>query len=104
VPRTGFNVNHLDIAPRYASILMGMSNGFGTIAAMVCPIATEMLTKNRVCFITCPVCLLVVVDHVTAMNKCHWLAVLKDHNYFQSMVLSALCMRAFPLVASMSCD
>ena len=28
----GFNVNHLDIAPRYASILMGISNGVGTFA------------------------------------------------------------------------
>jgi len=27
---TGFNVNHLDIAPRYAAILMGFSNGIGT--------------------------------------------------------------------------
>ena len=26
------NVNHLDIAPRYASILMGISNGVGTFA------------------------------------------------------------------------
>ena len=50
---TGFNVNHLDIAPRYASILMGMSNGVGTIAGMICPIATEMLTKNRVCAVYC---------------------------------------------------
>ena len=46
--RAGFNVNHLDIAPRYASILMGMSNGVGTIAGIVCPIVTEMLTKHRV--------------------------------------------------------
>jgi len=44
----GFNVNHLDIAPRYASILMGMSNGVGTVAGIVCPIVTEMLTKHRV--------------------------------------------------------
>lgn len=29
---SGFNVNHLDIAPRYASILMGISNGVGTLA------------------------------------------------------------------------
>ena len=29
---SGFNVNHLDIAPRYASILMGISNGVGTFA------------------------------------------------------------------------
>ena len=44
----GFNVNHLDIAPRYASILMGMSNGVGTIAGIFCPIVTEQLTKHRV--------------------------------------------------------
>lgn len=29
---SGFNVNHLDIAPRYAAILMGFSNGIGTLA------------------------------------------------------------------------
>ena len=44
----GFNVNHLDIAPRYASILMGMSNGVGTLAGMFCPIVTEMMTKHEV--------------------------------------------------------
>ena len=42
--KSGFNVNHLDIAPRYASILMGMSNGFGTLAGMMCPIVVENLT------------------------------------------------------------
>ena len=41
---SGFNVNHLDIAPRYASILMGMSNGFGTLAGMLCPVVVENLT------------------------------------------------------------
>jgi ACS family sodium-dependent inorganic phosphate cotransporter-like MFS transporter 6/7/8 len=46
--KTGFNVNHLDIAPRYASILMGMSNGVGTLAGMICPIVTEMITKHKV--------------------------------------------------------
>ena len=43
---SGFNVNHLDIAPRYASILMGISNGCGTLAGMFCPIVTEKLTPN----------------------------------------------------------
>jgi len=43
---SGFNVNHLDIAPRYASILMGISNGVGTFAGMICPITTEQITKN----------------------------------------------------------
>ena len=44
----GFNVNHLDIAPRYASILMGISNGVGTLSGMVCPLIVGALTKNKV--------------------------------------------------------
>ena len=46
--KSGFNVNHLDIAPRYASILMGISNGVGTLSGMVCPIIVGALTKNKV--------------------------------------------------------
>lgn len=45
---SGFNVNHLDIAPRYASILMGISNGVGTLSGMVCPLIVGALTKNKV--------------------------------------------------------
>ena len=45
---SGFNVNHLDIAPRYASILMGISNGIGTLSGMFCPIVVESLTKHEV--------------------------------------------------------
>ncbi|XP_017492785.1 PREDICTED: vesicular glutamate transporter 2.2-like, partial [Rhagoletis zephyria] len=44
---SGFNVNHLDIAPRYASILMGISNGFGTLAGMLCPIVVNKMTKEQ---------------------------------------------------------
>ncbi|KAG8222816.1 hypothetical protein J437_LFUL005022 [Ladona fulva] len=44
---SGFNVNHLDIAPRYASILMGMSNGVGTIAGLLCPIVVDNITKDH---------------------------------------------------------
>ena len=40
---SGFNVNHLDIAPRYASLLMGISNGVGTFSGMICPVVTERL-------------------------------------------------------------
>uniref|UniRef100_A0AAQ5XIW3 Major facilitator superfamily (MFS) profile domain-containing protein n=1 Tax=Amphiprion ocellaris TaxID=80972 RepID=A0AAQ5XIW3_AMPOC len=43
----GFNVNHLDIAPRYASILMGISNGVGTLSGMVCPLIVGALTKHK---------------------------------------------------------
>ncbi|XP_077287741.1 vesicular glutamate transporter [Arctopsyche grandis] len=44
---SGYNVNHLDIAPRYASILMGMSNGIGTIAGLICPIAIDNITSDK---------------------------------------------------------
>ena len=47
---SGFNVNHLDIAPRYASILMGISNGCGTLAGMLCPVVVENLTRTGVCY------------------------------------------------------
>ncbi|PAV87585.1 hypothetical protein WR25_04805 [Diploscapter pachys] len=43
---SGFNVNHLDIAPRYAAILMGFSNGIGTLAGLTCPFVTEYFTAN----------------------------------------------------------
>lgn len=44
----GYNVNHLDIAPMYASILMGLSNGVGTLSGMICPVVAEYLTKDGV--------------------------------------------------------
>ncbi|CAI4230656.1 unnamed protein product [Auanema sp. JU1783] len=42
----GFNVNHFDIAPRYASILMGFSNGLGALAGMG-GIITQNLTADN---------------------------------------------------------
>lgn len=43
---SGYNVNHLDIAPRYASILMGLSNGIGTISGLICPLTAELITEK----------------------------------------------------------
>lgn len=51
---SGFNVNHLDIAPRYASILMGISNGVGTLSGMVCPLIVGAMTKNKVLTVNQP--------------------------------------------------
>lgn len=34
----------MDIAPRYAAILMGFSNGIGTLAGLTCPFVVETLT------------------------------------------------------------
>lgn len=33
--RAGFAVNHMDVAPRYAGIVMGVSNTVGTLAGIV---------------------------------------------------------------------
>ncbi|KAG5871950.1 hypothetical protein JTB14_010790 [Gonioctena quinquepunctata] len=44
---SGFNVNHLDIAPRYASILMGLSNGIGTIAGAICPYVVHPIVIDK---------------------------------------------------------
>uniref|UniRef100_A0A8D8VEL3 Vesicular glutamate transporter 2.1 n=2 Tax=Cacopsylla melanoneura TaxID=428564 RepID=A0A8D8VEL3_9HEMI len=45
---SGYNVNHLDIAPRYASILMGMSNGIGTIAGLICPVVIDFIIRSNI--------------------------------------------------------
>lgn len=43
----GFAVNHLDIAPRHASILMGITNTLATIPGIVSPTLTGILVKNK---------------------------------------------------------
>uniref|UniRef100_A0A8C7KFG3 Sialin n=1 Tax=Oncorhynchus kisutch TaxID=8019 RepID=A0A8C7KFG3_ONCKI len=44
---SGFNINHLDIAPSYAGILLGITNSFATIPGMVGPVIARALTKNN---------------------------------------------------------
>lgn len=46
-----FNVNHLDIAPRYAGVLMGITNSAGTIPGIIGPFVVGVLTDNKVCLI-----------------------------------------------------
>lgn len=43
----GFSVNHLDIAPQYASILMGISNTFATIPGIVSPALTGVIVSDQ---------------------------------------------------------
>lgn len=45
---SGYNVNHLDIAPRYASILMGISNGIGTLVSSLAPYVVDLIVVNDV--------------------------------------------------------
>lgn len=41
---SGFSINHLDIAPSYAGILLGITNSFATIPGMVGPVIAKSLT------------------------------------------------------------
>uniref|UniRef100_M3XHC3 Sialin n=2 Tax=Latimeria chalumnae TaxID=7897 RepID=M3XHC3_LATCH len=41
---SGFNINHVDIAPSYAGILLGITNSFATIPGMVGPVIGKSLT------------------------------------------------------------
>lgn len=45
---SGYNVNQLDISPRYATIITGISNSIGSMAGILCPIVVEALTPNQV--------------------------------------------------------
>lgn len=44
---SGFAVNHLDIAPQHASILMGISNTFATIPGIVSPYLTGVIVQDK---------------------------------------------------------
>ncbi|XP_065583543.1 sialin-like [Artemia franciscana] len=43
----GFSVNHLDIAPKYASLLMGLSNTFATIPGIISPGLTGIIVQDK---------------------------------------------------------
>ncbi|KAL0962446.1 hypothetical protein UPYG_G00340110 [Umbra pygmaea] len=43
----GIFINQIDIAPRYAGVLLGITNTFGTIPGVVAPIVTGYLTQDQ---------------------------------------------------------
>lgn len=43
----GFSVNHLDIAPQYASVLMGISNTFATLPGILSPMLTGYIVQHK---------------------------------------------------------
>ena len=45
----GVNINHLDIAPKYAGILMGISNMAATIPGFVGPQVAKVIAKKVNC-------------------------------------------------------
>uniref|UniRef100_A0A6I8PHN8 Solute carrier family 17 member 5 n=1 Tax=Ornithorhynchus anatinus TaxID=9258 RepID=A0A6I8PHN8_ORNAN len=44
---SGYGINHLDIAPSYAGILLGITNTFATIPGMIGPVIAKSLTPNN---------------------------------------------------------
>ena len=45
---SGFSVNHLDVAPQFASILMGLSNTFATLPGILSPVLTGAVVTDQV--------------------------------------------------------
>ena len=45
---SSYTVNHLDIAPRFAGVLMGISNSVATIPGIISPYVVGLLTDNQV--------------------------------------------------------
>ncbi|KAM9384495.1 sialin-like [Pholidichthys leucotaenia] len=44
---SGVDINQIDIAPRYAGFLQGITNTFGTIPGVIAPIVTGYFTENH---------------------------------------------------------
>ncbi|KAK9511341.1 hypothetical protein O3M35_000010 [Rhynocoris fuscipes] len=42
-----FSVNHLDIAPQHASVLMGLSNTFATLPGIISPLISGFIVTNK---------------------------------------------------------
>lgn len=42
----GFNINHLDIAPRFSGVLMGISNSVATLPGFIGPIVAKAIVHE----------------------------------------------------------
>lgn len=44
---SGYGVNHLDIAPPFASVLMGLTNAFATIPGIISPLIGGFIVTEQ---------------------------------------------------------
>lgn len=44
----GFNVNHLDLSPNFARILMGLTNGSANVTSILGPLFVGYVVNNEV--------------------------------------------------------
>ncbi|XP_041378578.1 sialin-like [Gigantopelta aegis] len=47
INKAGYMVSHVDIAPRYSGVLLGISNTLATIPGMIAPLVAGVLTPNK---------------------------------------------------------
>jgi hypothetical protein len=47
---SGFSVNHIDIAPNYAGVLIGFTNCAATVPGIVAPYVTGLVIEDHVSF------------------------------------------------------
>jgi sugar phosphate permease len=52
VNATGYAVNLLDIAPRFAGVIMGITNVFGSLPGFLSPQIVGIITVNKVRWLT----------------------------------------------------
>ncbi|KRT82658.1 hypothetical protein AMK59_4649 [Oryctes borbonicus] len=45
---SGHQVNHIDISPRFAATLMGITNGMGNICSLVAPLVVQYIVTDEV--------------------------------------------------------
>ena len=55
---SGFLINHLDIAPAFASVLLGVTNTAGTMSGIISPTLTGFIVQHHVRDHKVPFCLL----------------------------------------------
>ena len=48
--RSGWQISHLDLAPRYASVLVGITTAVGTLAGIINPIIVGVMTQDQVLY------------------------------------------------------
>jgi len=48
----GWQINHLDLAPRYAGVLVGITMTVGTLAGVINPLVVAALVKHQVLMLT----------------------------------------------------
>jgi hypothetical protein len=68
-------VNHLDIAPQHASVLMGLSNTVATLPGIISPVITGYIVQNKV-----GLSFENGIIHIQMLNKAEWLTLVCSQN------------------------